>query len=99
MKKAATVQFINSLAQKHGITYDQAVDIVRSEFGFTVNIMRSGSKALLDFKNVMLPYLGKFTFTKSRRKQLVYKNEHCGTTDNRGQSTDNQPSDAINQGV
>ena len=60
MHKPSTTKFIKELAAKKGLTPEQVTRIVRSEFEFVAEVIKSGDRENWKFSTVLLANLGKF---------------------------------------
>jgi hypothetical protein len=75
MNSQNTMRYLKQLADQENLTVDQVTEIVRSQFVFLREIMRSGDMEKLEFKKVLLRGLGRFTPTEGRVNKIRRRRE------------------------
>lgn len=65
---------VKELAKKYKMSQDDIITIVDSPFNFLASIMNNiDRKNINTYKNVKIPYLGKFFVTEKRKQKLIEK--------------------------
>ena len=65
---------VKELAKKYKISQDDIITIVDSPFNFLASVMNNINKRDINtYKNVKIPFLGKFFVTEKRKQKLIEK--------------------------
>lgn len=65
---------VKELAKKYKMSQDDIITIVDSPFNFLASVMNNINKRDINtYKNVKIPFLGKFFVTEKRKQKLIEK--------------------------
>ena len=63
---------VKELAKKYKMSQDDIITIVDSPFNFLASVMNNiNKKDINTYKNVKIPFLGKFFVTEKRKQKLI----------------------------